>query len=97
MPLTDSQEYDLVIDQDGALKRVQIKTTYYKRNGVYTVNLKTSTKRKNKNIYKGFDSTKCDLLYILTEEDEEYIIPCKGLTVETSLNLSDKYSEYKIG
>lgn len=96
VPLTDSQEYDLVVGDDSGLKKVQVKTTCYKRNSVFTVNLKTSSKKKNRNLYKSFDASKCDLLYILTDEDEEYIIPCEELEAETSLSMSDKYSKYKI-
>lgn len=40
VPLTDSQDYDLVVDIDGKLQKVQVKTTTYKApSGAYSVGL----------------------------------------------------------
>lgn len=93
IPLTDSQEYDLVVDDGNNIQRVQVKTTKYKRNGNYVVNLKTAL-RGNK--FKRFSNVHCDLLYILTEENDEYIIPAKDLIVTTSLSLGKQYEKYKL-
>jgi HJR/Mrr/RecB family endonuclease len=36
IPITDSQDYDLIIDREGKLLKVQVKTTKFKiRDGVY--------------------------------------------------------------
>jgi Holliday junction resolvase-like predicted endonuclease len=42
LPLTDSQEYDLIVDIDKILHKVQVKTTTHKKkSGVYSVELRT--------------------------------------------------------
>lgn len=40
IPLNDTQKYDLVIDVDGQLQKVSVKTTQYKKNKNYEVLLK---------------------------------------------------------
>ena len=43
IPLTDSQDYDLVIERDNQFSSVQVRTTYYKKpNGIYQLNLRVS-------------------------------------------------------
>jgi hypothetical protein len=39
IPLTDSQDYDLVVDRGEKLVKVQVKYTSYKRNGTYQTNI----------------------------------------------------------
>ena len=42
IPIADNQEYDLVVDIDGLLFKVQVKTSAFKANsGNYTVELRT--------------------------------------------------------
>ena len=38
VPLTDSQEYDLIVDNGFSLNRVQVKRCTYKRKGNYVLN-----------------------------------------------------------
>ena len=96
IPLTDSQKYDLVID-DGSMKRVQVKTTYFKTKlGVYSVMIKTcGGNRSGSNIYN-FDNTACDYLYILTDAGDRYLIPALAIQNKTSINLGGKYQIYKV-
>lgn len=93
IPLTDSQEYDLVVDNENDIYRVQVKTTGYKRNNNYVVSLKIAL-RNNK--IKKFDSNKSDFLYIVTDDDSEYLIPTKDISCTTSLNLGKQYNKYKL-
>ena len=39
LPLTDSQDYDLVVEIEGVLRKVQVKTSKYKRDGYFNFNL----------------------------------------------------------
>lgn len=95
-PLNDTQDYDLIIEKDSKLKTVQVKSTGCKtKNGVYQVSLKSCGGTKGKT-YKTVIDTKVDLLFVLNEEAEMYLIPIDKLSNKTSLNLCEKYQEYLI-
>jgi hypothetical protein len=97
LPLTDSQEYDLVVDIDGKLNKVQVKTTYAKSPyGIYTVCLKTSGGNKSCQTIKLFDPTKVDYLFILTQDNEKYFIPCSESTPKNTMKLGKQYQQFKI-
>ena len=96
IPINDTQDYDLIIEKDGKLKTVQVKSTGCKtKNGVYQVSLKSCGGTKGKT-YKTVIDTKVDLLFVLNEEAEMYLIPIDKLSNKTSLNLCEKYQEYLI-
>lgn len=96
LPMTDSQDYDLIID-DSELKRVQVKTTKCKApSGNFTANLRVSGGNKSGNTVKNFDNTKVDLIYILTESGIAYSIPSIDLTNVNSITLSKAYDKYII-
>lgn len=93
VPLTDSQQYDLVID-NGLLERVQVKTTYNKsRWGSYVVELRTRTHAKGK-VYgvKGLGDV--DYVFVLTEEDVRYLIPITKIKTKTSIILHKEFDKY---
>lgn len=96
IPLTDSQEYDLIIEEDNILKKIQVKTTDYKtKYGIYAVELTTKGGNKSGQTTKKFDPTKVDYLFILTNE-YKYIIPATQIEVRTKLNLGIKYNYYRL-
>lgn len=97
IPLTDSLDYDLIVDKDGTIDRVQVKTTSYKsKYGIYTINLSVKGGNQSFNTIKKFDNTKVDSLFVLTEDNEKYFIPSKSIDAKGNLNLGQKYSQYKI-
>lgn len=98
IPLTDSQDYDLIIDYDG-LKTVQVKTTTYKRNNNYSVSLTVkggNRSSKNQSIKK-LDKKIVDYLFVITGDGEQYLIPTKDLKGSSGLSLYREYSKYKVG
>lgn len=94
IPLTDSQDYDLIVDLDNSLKKIQIKSCSFKRR-YYEVNL--SVKGGNRtsigNI-KRFNNSNCDYLFIITGKFEKYLIPTKDLSAKCNLVLGPKYQKY---
>lgn len=96
IPLTDSQEYDLVVDYDGILKKVQVKTSRFQRNGEYEVMMKTCGGNQSSSTMKIFDGTKVDLLFIYTDNGDRYLIPTNSDTPKHSLRLGKKMQVYKI-
>lgn len=99
IPLTDSQEYDLVIDINNELKKIQVKTTSYipKDKKTYEVNLRTmGGNRSWTGVSKKFDKNVIDYVFILTENDDKYFIPSVEIKANTTLILSKKYDKFKI-
>lgn len=98
LPLTDSQDTDLVVDIDGKLCRVQVRTTYFKTPyGIYQVHLHVSGgNRSGTGKMKLFDAKAIDYLFVLTDSGEMYCIPTQVIDCVKSLNLGDKYQIYKV-
>jgi len=98
IPLTDSQDYDLGIDLGHKIARVQVRTTYHKKeSGVYKVNLAVSGgNRSGIGKIKYFDPQKVDYLFVVTETLEKYFIPSILIEARRVVTLSDKYAEYKV-
>ena len=69
IPLTDSQSYDLIIDDKNGLKKVQVKTTEQQEpNGVFKVDLRTCGGNQSFKTVKKFDHSTSDLLFVLTDK-----------------------------
>ncbi len=99
VPLTDSQDYDLVVDIDNKLQRIQVKTTTSLRMGKnigYDVELRVrGGNRSGTGKSKSFDSTKADQLFILTSRGDQYLIPTSQVRGKTSITVGDKmYTEF---
>ena len=98
VPLTDSQDYDLIVD-DGSPLRVQVKTTKFreKDNDHYTAHLTTcGGNRSGTGKIKKFDPTKVELLFILTETGDMFLIPSNRVLGRTTINLGKLYEEFKV-
>ncbi len=102
IPLTDSQDYDLIVDIDDTLNRVQVKTTYFARPNSkgqleYYVSLSTKGGNKSRQTIKYFDPNRVEILYIVTHGGDHYCIPMKdGFSAKSTLRLSSKYDRYKV-
>ena len=77
IPLTDSQDYDLVIDTGTALRRVQVRTTRaLSENGSFEVNLRViGGNRSNTGKTKTPATMAYDDLFVLTAAGDAYFIP----------------------
>lgn len=97
IPLTDNSPYDLIVEKEGTLQKVQVKTSKYKNSyGNYEVGLRRIRSNKTQNKIHNFDNKETDLLFILLENTDCYLIPCEVLTVKSTITLGTKYGEYKI-
>lgn len=97
IPLTDSQDYDLIVEKENKLYRVQVKTTSFIKNTCYEVQL--SVKGGNKSgtgKIKKFDNSKIELLFVLTEDGSRYLIPAKDILAKNSLALNELRVIYKV-
>ena len=96
IPLNDTQDYDLVIDRNNKLETVQVKTTGCKtKSGSYQVALKSCGGTKG-HTYKKIIDTKIDYVFILNEKLEMYLIPKDKISNSSTLNLCNKYKQYKV-
>lgn len=96
IPLNDTQDYDLIVDKNNVLKRVQIKaTSCITKSGNYQVALKSCGGTKGKT-YKRLIDTKVEELFILTAKKEMYIIPIEKIKNKSTISICDKYRMYKV-
>jgi hypothetical protein len=97
IPLTDSQDYDLVVDIDGLLNKVQVKYTTQKApSGNYVVALRSISGSSGKT-YKTVAETDIDYLFCVTENNETYLLPSISISNGNSLTITSEFSnKYKV-
>lgn len=96
IPLNDTQDYDLLVDKDNMLKKVQVKSTACKtKYGNYQVALKSCGGTKGKT-YKTVIETKIDEIFILTEDLRMYILPISEIKNKSTLTICEKYDQYRV-
>ena len=96
IPLNDTQDYDLVIEKDGKLAKVQVKATGCKtKNNIYQLSLKSCGGTKGKT-YKTVLDTNVDYLFAVTENVDMCMIPVKELKNRSTINLCEKMACYKV-
>ena len=69
LPLTESAAYDLIIDVNGRLKRVQVRFTSFKE-----VDLRRIHSNSNGYVVKKTKENAYDWLYVLKNDKREYLI-----------------------
>lgn len=98
MPWSDSDKYDMVIDDGSTLLKVQVKTSRCKTNGGYAVNLATKGGNTSVNTVRTRIETDYDLLFCLTETGDCWSIPAAALgeAKHSIVVTSEKYKAYKL-
>lgn len=97
IPITDSQDYDLIVDNEDSLLKVQVKTSKCKNSyGIYQVSLKTCGGNRSGQTIKKFNENSSNLLFVLLENGEMYLIPKEDIKGSTSISLGVSMSKYKI-
>lgn len=100
IPLNDTQKYDLIVDIDGELSRVSIKTSRNKGvSGAYSVQLRNTGgggANGGKVRQVNFDNSSCDKLFIYTGNDDIYLIPSNEITAINAISVGNKYTEFKV-
>jgi hypothetical protein len=100
VPLTDSQDYDLVVDIDEKLQKIQVKTTTQKSRGKtgYDVQLKVSGGNRSwSGICKRFDPTKVDYVFVLTAAGDQYLIPSSKVNGTCAIIVGNQaYKEFLV-
>jgi len=97
IPLNDSQDYDLVVDIENILHKVQVKTSNYRgSSGNYEASLKSSG-GSSRSIYGRVGEGNCSLLFILCGNGDKYLLPREIFKdIRSNITLGDKYFEYLV-
>lgn len=97
IPLNDTQKYDLIVDMDGKVNRVSVKTSRQKTSETsYSVQLRNTGGASGNLRQRDFDNTTCDYLFIYTADESLYLIPAKDITAINSIAVGNKYKEYQV-
>lgn len=105
VPLNDTQDYDLIIDDGNTLKKVQVRCTgAMTKYGSYTVSLR-SCGGTNGSVYSYFIDTNVDILFVVCTNGWLFEIPKENITQRSSINVnkvkpkfstSEDYSKYMV-
>lgn len=94
IPLNDTQDYDLVVDFDGELKKIQVKASGYKQNNdSFQIQLRTVS-GTTRQPYKTVKDTDIDYLFCLCGDGTMYLIPRNKIINKTALNLTKNKSKF---
>lgn len=97
IPLTDSQSYDLVVENGSGLKKVQVKTATAFKHGGWCVDLRT---RGGNRSWSGkttkVSKDQVDTVFVCTDEPSMYLIPSEESEGKSVLSLGTKYEKFKL-
>lgn len=98
LPIGDKRPYDLVVEKDNKLQKVQCKYTSHKSSyGIYCVPLRVmGGNRSSGNKSKKYSKDDFDLLFAYTEDGAKYCIPFESVTATSSLSLGKELENYKL-
>jgi hypothetical protein len=100
LPLVDNQPYDFAVEENGEIKKVQVKTTGYKdpkaKDPNFIVTLRSIRANKTKNVAHKFNKDLVDYVFVLTSEGNEYLFPSQIIEPKSTLSLCEAYEKYKI-
>jgi hypothetical protein len=96
VPLTESQDYDLVVDKT-ELKKVQVKTSEQisRKTGFPIVNLRTCGGNQSYQTAKDFDPTKVDAIFVTTVKHGDYYIPTARFNATSTLTIDKRFDDCK--
>lgn len=96
IPLNDTQDYDLIVDKNIKVEKIQVKSTgCITKYGKYQVALKNCGGTKGK-MYKTVIETNIDKVFIVDKEKNMYLIPKDLIENKSTINLCEKYSKFKV-
>src|SRR3954454_10204877 len=98
-PLVRSPHCDLVVDMDGRLSRVEVKTSNSRTpRGRWAVAICTRGGNQSWNgMTKRFDPARCDFIFIHVGDGRRWFIPAASVEATTAIALGgEKYSEFEI-
>lgn len=97
IPLVDNQEYDLIVDIEGDLAKVEVKSTSVKQSsGSWSVQIKKVRPNKTENTITGFDNSLVDYMFVYTTEGDCFFIPAEDIDTKNQLSVPGKFECYRL-
>lgn len=98
LPIGDKRPYDLVVEQDGTLFRVQVKYAgFYKDAGKYKAALRTMGGNQSFHTAKKYHDDDFDLLFVYVENGRKFLVPWNELKNRNSVSIeASKFSRYEV-
>ena len=97
IPITDSQDYDLIFDDGKEINTVQVKTTRSKsKYGIYKLGLRVNGGNRSGRGKTKFLNKKIKYIFGLCEDGKRYLIPTEEIDATSVINLGKEYDKYII-
>lgn len=98
IPLSDSQPYDLLVDDGEKILRVQCKTTAKKISPLsWRVELRTISNTRGRELtIRKFSRLSCDILFVVTGDGDCYSFPAEKFDGKGLLTLNHKMDPWKV-
>ena len=101
LPLNDTQDYDLIVEKNKKLYKVQVKSTGYKVNkSSYQLALRCTGGTKG-TVYKRVKDTDIDLIFALDAEKNMFLFPKSEImnnvnSIAISIDPKNRFSKYVV-
>ncbi|HUD44010.1 MAG TPA: group I intron-associated PD-(D/E)XK endonuclease [Patescibacteria group bacterium] len=98
LPVADCDKYDLVIDENNCLKKIQCKySSAQETSGAYIVDLRTFGGYREKTYYIKYKENDFDYLFVYCSNGESYFIPAEKVINKVHISLGKKsWNEYNV-
>ncbi len=97
LPIGDKRDYDLIVENDGVISRVQVKYAGLYKNGQCKVGLRITGGNQSYHYAKKYHDNAFDTLYVYTAKGSSYIIPWKEVIARNEMSIEhSKYQTYLI-
>ena len=95
IPLNDSQDYDLLVDDGIQILKVSVKATaQIASSGASIVSLRNTGGTKG-TVYGREVDKNIDFVFVVNDKNEMWLLP-KMILTTNSMNLGEKYNQYKL-
>jgi hypothetical protein len=98
IPFGHSPHWDLVVEKEFVLSRIQVKTTTYSRGGRWIAAICTRGGNQSwSGMTKKFDASLCDFLFVHAGDGRRWMIPAEAVEACNAITLAGpKYSEWEV-
>ena len=96
IPISDCDKYDLAIDQQGVIKRIQCKYSSAKEpSGGYIVDLRTFGGYRNRTYHSHYLQEDFDYLFVYCSNGDKYLIPMEKIIGKSHIVIGiNNWNEY---
>ncbi len=98
LPIGDKRDYDLIVEKDNILSRVQVKYAgLYSRGNQCKAGLRITGGNQSFHYAKKYSDIAFDLLFVHTAKGQQYLIPWSKLKIRNEISIEhSKYQSYRL-